>query len=49
MVIPKTVIILREITYEGVKWNEHAQDRVRWQNVVKTVMNLQVSLKQEIS
>jgi hypothetical protein len=43
------VILLREITYKVVKWNEHAQDKVRWQNVVKTVVNLQVSLKQEIS
>jgi hypothetical protein len=41
--------ILKEIIYEIVKWNEHAQDRVRWQTVVKTVMNLQVALKQEIS
>jgi hypothetical protein len=43
------VTVLREIIYEVVKWNEHAQDRVRWQTVVKSVMNLQVSLKQEIS
>jgi hypothetical protein len=33
---------LQEIGWEGVDWIELAQDRDRWRDVVKTVMNLRV-------
>jgi len=33
---------LREIGWEGVDWIHLAQDRDQWQDLVNTVMNLQV-------
>jgi hypothetical protein len=36
---------LKEIGCEGVDWIHQAQDRIQWQTVVNTVMNLQVPLK----
>jgi hypothetical protein len=33
---------LREIGWEGVDWIHVAQDRVHWQALVNTVMNLRV-------
>jgi hypothetical protein len=37
-----TKIDLREIGIDGVNWIQLAQDRVRWQTLVSTIMNLQV-------
>jgi hypothetical protein len=34
---------LKEIGYEDVDWIQLAQDRVQWQNVVNTVINLPVA------
>jgi hypothetical protein len=33
---------LREIGWDGMVWIELAQDRDRWRDLVKTVMNLRV-------
>jgi hypothetical protein len=33
---------LREIGWDGVDWNDVAQDRDQWRALVKTVMNLRV-------
>jgi hypothetical protein len=37
--------VLREIDLENVDWIHVAQDRNRWRPVVKTTMNLRVSIK----
>jgi hypothetical protein len=34
---------LREIECIGIEWMHLAQDRVQWQALVKTVMNLSVA------
>jgi hypothetical protein len=34
---------LREIGWDGVDWNDLAQDRERWKALVNTVMNLRVA------
>jgi hypothetical protein len=36
---------LREIGIDGANWIQLAQDRVRWQAFVNTMMNLQVPYK----
>jgi hypothetical protein len=33
---------LREIGWDGINWNELAQDRDQWRVLVNTVMNLRV-------
>jgi hypothetical protein len=33
---------LREIGWNGMDWNDLAQDRVQWRALVNTVMNLRV-------
>jgi hypothetical protein len=33
---------LREIGWDGIDWNDLAQDRDQWRTLVNTVMNLRV-------
>jgi hypothetical protein len=35
-------IYLKEVGWEGMDWNDLAQDRDQWQALVNTVMKLQV-------
>jgi hypothetical protein len=35
-------IILREMGWDGMDWNDLAQDRDQWRALVNTVMNLRV-------
>jgi hypothetical protein len=39
---------LRDIGIDGSNWIRLVQDRVQWQTFVKTVLNLQVPLKNRI-
>jgi hypothetical protein len=37
---------VKELGYEGVDWTYVAQDRVQWQVILNTAMNLRVPLRE---
>jgi hypothetical protein len=39
---PLTEMDLQEVAWEGVDWNDMAQDRDRWRALVNVVMNIRV-------